>query len=415
MRELVLLLFFVACEVANGQLLPPPTLIFHRCNWCGVGASCRLNRYCQCLTSNHVGNPHFLCVRPDLHDVCQVCDDPVLTTQNNDNVAVSYFNGTLLVDQQEEQRGQARVCRVRVFETRERVRGKSLPRCIRVRTDLTKSDGRPVCSFEFKIFGVSDENGNIQWKTETGQANPGGHDVVIQRNPWVTFVNRGGGFRKTTFRPRGCNCEVKFAVSVGNILTIRSTCCGQKFGFRPFVKKLDWLKAGFYMLSPRVSPQSLPPGDLPRTLPLCLKPGVSVRSVAERLGLKSRRHAMSFLALTNLPDNLVSESSARTAMKEALFRCTPEELQNLFEDTDFIINSAPFIREISGDMAGYETMMRIVRYAAEWFCDGNADSCRAILSAIEDDASGLVNNPTTYPKLAAFVARNCTGGSTANS
>ncbi|GFR71081.1 hypothetical protein ElyMa_005669600 [Elysia marginata] len=130
------------------------------------------------------------------------------------------------------------------------------------------------------------------------------------------------------------------------------------------------------MISPRESPQSLLPGDLPRTLPLCLKPGVSVSSIAERLCLISKRHAMSFLALINLPDNLASESSARTAMTEALFRCTPEELKNLLKDTDFIINSAPFKREISGVVAGYETMMRMVRYAAEWFCDRNADSCQ---------------------------------------
>ncbi|GFR71085.1 hypothetical protein ElyMa_005669900 [Elysia marginata] len=135
-------------------------------------------------------------------------------------------------------------------------------------------------------------------------------------------------------------------------------------------KKLDQPKSGFFIPSPRAASQSLPKGTLPRTLSLCLKPGVSVSSVAERLGLISRRHAMSFLALTNLPDNLASESSARTAMTEALFRCTSDYLQNLFEDIDFIINSAPFIRKKCGDLAGYQTMMQMVRYAIECFLTG---------------------------------------------
>ncbi|GFR71079.1 hypothetical protein ElyMa_005669500 [Elysia marginata] len=397
MKELVLLLMFVACGLTSGQNLPT----FHRCNWCGVNAVCQANSFCRC-PPGWLGNPYFLCYLSSVYDVCQICDDPVLTTQNNDNVAVSYFNGTFLVDQAERLRN--RFCRVRVFESRERVKGKSVPRCIRVRIDLKTANGRPICSFAFKVFATADMNGNIQWRVETGQANPAGDNVVIQRNPWGTLDNNNR--RRRTLRL--CNCPVLFQVTRGNILNIRITCCRHMIGIRPFVKKLDWLKTGVFIKSPRRNPQSLPPGTLPRTLPLCLKPGVSVSSVTERLGLISRRHAMSFLALTNLPDNLASESSARTAMTEALFRCTPEELQNLFEDTDFIINSAPFIREISGDIAGYETMMQMVRYAAEWFCDGNADSCRAILSAIEDDASGLVNNPAKYPKVAAFVARNCT-------
>ncbi|RUS69289.1 hypothetical protein EGW08_022948 [Elysia chlorotica] len=400
MRELLILLIFLAVgDGVDVRTKPAPRPTFHRCNWCGIGARCINNRFCRCLPS-YIGDAYFLCWRPEQHDVCQVIDDPVLTTENNEAVSLAYLDKAYLVDKLVRGNGN-RKCRIRITETRQRKKGKSLPNSIRVRLDLMKLNRNPICSLEFKLIAEANALGDLKWKIESVVTLPGGEGVTMQRKPWRVMED----IEKKEHVLFSCNCPVYFKVTKGKILQVRIPCCGHFLGFRPQVRKLGWLKAGFFLRSRKESPMTLPPGPLPETFPLCLRPGYSVSDVASRLGLTNTRHAMSYLALTNLPDEDLDGSAVRTAMVNALRTCPAPKLRTLMYAADFLYSNAPFIREASGSTPGYGNIMDLLKKAADWFCDSNVSSCQSILDTINTVARGIVSN---RPSLDAFVTNNCT-------
>ena len=402
----VLVLIFTVFGLVGGQRgRPRPT--FHRCNWCGVNARCVARSACRCPRGMEAGSAYFLCYNAALRDVCLVTDDPVVTTENHETFGVSSFNSSLLMDKviRTKRKKVSGSCRLRIVESRERSRGKSLPQSLRVRIDLKSASGSPVCSTEFNVLAGGDPNGDAQWLVESGETESGGDSAAITLRFWRTFTSED--MYKTAAALKHCQCRIYFQVTAGRILRIKVNCCKHTIGFRPFIKKIPWLKAGYFFMSKERTVLSLPPGPLPRNLPLCLRRGFSVDSVAAKLGLENLRHAMTYVALTNLPPGpggLVGTSPAQIAMRDAIFQCSAMGLQNLFQQANFMMNSAPFIREISSGTQGYRAMMEMVKRAADYFCKGDVGSCQSILADIDTYAKELVNR---YPKLAAFVANNC--------
>ncbi|KAK3760449.1 hypothetical protein RRG08_065175 [Elysia crispata] len=394
MWKFVLVLMVCTCGYVGGK---PESV--DKCSWCVENAKCEDDN-CVC-PSPLIGNGYFYCYNPELFDVCQVCDDPVLTTQNNENVALSYFNTTYLVD--EFRYGKKGFCRIRIIETREKVKGKNLPRCVRVRLDLKTFLGKQKCSLEFKVTATVDKKCNIQWKIESGFLKPGGEKKAIKLKLWKIIKDTDN--KQHTLKL--CDCQIQFKVGKGKVLQIDAECCKLKIGVKPVVRKFSFLKGGLYIRFPKIPPQN-PPQTIPRNFPLCLRRGYQVSEVAARLGLSSTSRTMSFLAMTNVPGDLVSASPARTAMTDALHNCSTPELEALLNEVDFVYSSAPFIREISGETDGFENLMWMMKKAADWFCEGDELSCQSMLETIKSSANGLVLNPSKHPTLAAFVAKNCT-------
>ncbi|RUS69287.1 hypothetical protein EGW08_022946 [Elysia chlorotica] len=396
MRELLILLIFLGWHGVGAQETGAPAkCTTHRCSWCVENAVCVKGTFCSCPPP-FIGNGYFLCWRPDQWDVCQVCDDPVITTENNENVAVSYLDETLLVDKTI----LASRCRIRVTEWRRRVRGKSFPWCIFVRLDLSDSYGKPKFSVVFKVFYFADSFCNIRYVIHKGSIIFGEPNTNLRMSMWRVITDKD----KLVYVLYERGCQISFQIVLGRILLIKMPCCEHTIGIRPIVTKYIWLKGGFFLLAPKTPPQILPL-PLPTFLPLCLRPGWTVNSVARALGLTNTRHAMSFVAMTN---GIVDNVNGKNAMATALAKCSAPQLKTLLNDVDFIYSSAPFIREISGSHSGYGVILQLMRKAAKWFCEGDYDSCQFILSAIGTRASGLVRNPVKYPSLTAFVAKNCT-------
>ncbi|GFO31222.1 hypothetical protein PoB_005772700 [Plakobranchus ocellatus] len=370
---------------------------FHRCNWCGINAAC-VSNICRCL-SGFVGYPYFICFKPAHFDLCQFCDDPVVTTENGDNVAVHYLDSTLLFDKAVS-KGRLGTCHIRVVVSNYRLKGKSFPRCVFVRYDLKNIHGQLVCSFGFQICGFSLLDGSLRWQVSLATITRDGRTSF---GPWKTIRSSIVG----TYTFRACNNLIYFKVSKGRILTLEASCCPFHLGFRPFIKRIFWLKTGIFILTlkPKVRPAA-PSGSV-RGFPICLRPGLPISYVEQNLRLPDRRFAMSFLALTNLPPGLVYLSPERKDLVQTLVACPAAKLQTLFRDADFILFSPLFIREISGTTKGFAEVLKVAKKIADWFCKDDAVSCRNATATITDKAKNLLGEPNKHPKLVKFKTDNC--------
>ena len=394
-------LIFAFCGLVSGQSRPT----FHRCNWCGINAECTSGEYCRCPNGLE-GDPYFICYNPAVHDVCQITDDPLLITEMGENVVAHYFPDAVLHDKfVRPPRGEFIECTLRIFDSRMRMRGKSLPRSIRIRSDLKDFIGRPRCSVDVEVFVSANENGDIQWRIMEGFLRPGEDYMYVPRTHWDTLTQATDV--PAVLHYYDC-MQFIFTVTSGRMLQIEVERCDQIVGIRPFIKKTDWLKSGYFTMTSRQRrfPSGTPPYRTPG-FPLCLGSRL-LKDVTANVGVQDPRHAMSYIAMANLPDNLiVNISPDRKALGDALVKCSAMELQNLFQQVDFMTNWAPFIREISGRTEGFTRIMDMIKRAADWFCEGDVSSCRSILAEISNnvEGSGLV---TRHPKLDAFMRNNCT-------
>ncbi|GFO38023.1 hypothetical protein PoB_006452800 [Plakobranchus ocellatus] len=353
---------------------------------------------CRCPTP-FVGNPYFLCYRHDRHDLCQLCDDPVVTTENRDDVSLFFVNSTLLFDKVIE-KGRSGLCRARAVVNNIRSRGKSLPNSLDVKIDLKNKQGEVTCSFTFNIVGSSSPNGSVWWNVFSGFTPTGGRAFFIS-------LTAPQGTPSKASQINRCNSAVIFRVTPGRILTVSIPCCSLVLGFRPFVIHSDWLKSGVFVLTAKSIPQALLPSESIHVFPICLRAGITIHSLTSALNLLNPRHAMSYLALTNLPRDEVDMTPGLTDLKNALLECSPAERQNLLRRAAFMMTSAPFVRTICGSIEGHSEIVKMFTEAAEWFCTGKKDSCRSIKTTIKTRAQNLLRQPTKFRQLAEFMELNC--------
>ena len=374
--------------------------VFHKCNWCAENALCVANSYCRCLSSSYWGNPYFLCYKPTDVDICELCDDPVLTTENKENTSLSYFSSTLMMDKVVSRGRLLGTCRIRAVVTSFRLLGKSFPRCVLVRTDLRRPTGQITCTFVYKICGYSRPDGTLRWQIFSGVV---GKDGRIRYTTWKTLLSSSTRACPHTY----CHCPTYFQVSRGKILIMRISCCYVKLGFRPFIKRIEWLKSGIFILTTKTKPPFSPLPGYFKNFNICLRPGISLSDLKNKFGLSEHHHAISYLALTNMPQDLITISPEQTAMSSSLLKCSADKLQKFFDDADFMLTSHPFIKEICGTKPGFSEIMKLVKYAADWYCQGISHSCQSILALIRARAKGLLSRPKKFAKLVRFVALNC--------
>ncbi|GFS26262.1 hypothetical protein ElyMa_005208100 [Elysia marginata] len=380
----------------------PQRPVLHKCNWCAENAVCVDNSYCRCVSLSYTGDPYFLCYRHSVYDMCQLCDDPLLTTENKENTSLTYFSNTLMMDKVVFRSRNQGTCRVRVVVNSFRLAGKSYPRCVLVNINLKNRSGYNTCTFIYKVCGYSQPDGTLRWQIFKGFASKYGR---VSLTLWRTISS--GSTRDCPYTI--CGCPTYFHVTKAKILTLRVTCCSLKLGFRPFVKSYEWLKTGVFILTgkTRSHPSSQQPWLL-KNFNICLRPGITLRALTTKLGLPDHKDAMSFLALTNMPLDLLALSPEQIGMSNALSKCSTVERQKLFNYADFMFTSHPFIHAVCDRTTGFLEIMKVVKSAADWYCEENVQSCRSIISVINSSAKGLLSRPEKFPKLALFVTNNCT-------
>lgn len=364
------------------------------CDSCVQNTLCRQGR-CVCY-STHIGDPYFMCHRPQ-QGYCHLVNDPVLRTFAKEKSQVHVIGPTKMVQLVVLHPKWNTSVDFTLWAITDRIKGKYFVRSFLLRYIRNLKYGRPT---EFQVLvesKVDSETGIYRWEIFLKEFGKFGH------------FRHAHSFSSTSRKQHDAwsvqlpGCSIAFRRINANFLKTKVKCCGVVIGLRPHNPENREIKAGIWVTIERLFKPQFTNWPLHKE-PICLSFDQQLSTIVTSTRIANPKDALTFHSLLNSgPIHYPHKPANLTELRKVLRDC-PGVARNAFSSlVGFMTREPKFSKCVSED-EGILSIVNVLLESARFFCNDDVKACRHVHSKLRQRCWHLKED---IPALKAFVDFGC--------